>query len=274
MKRWVCLIIVFLVVTWTLLATSVAQTANPSQQFYGNWYTYPLGNPHTDPIRHEFRHNPTTGKDEMVVTRLCPGDYRSVTAKAVAPIEISETTIQVLKSATDTLDAEGHAVCRASIEAGVLNYSVSDDGSRITITNPGGNPDIVELARQDPATESILQSRVYGTWRLPAQGESDSRVETRLVLYSGPDRNEARARQIVSCGKGNDSLLSEVNSGISITKDQITILDSASHEEHNGPFVCRATITAATFHYVISPDGSIMTLSRAGQKPLVLTRER
>jgi hypothetical protein len=251
-----------------------AQTATFSQQFYGTWYTYPRGNPTTDPIRHEFRHNATTGKDEMIVTRFCPGDYRTVAAKAISPIEISESTIRVLKSASDTQEGEGRSLCRASIDEGVLNYTFSEDGSRITVTNPGGNPDIVELARQDAASESMLQSRVYGSWLLPAEEGKEVRVETRLIFYSGADPNKGGVRQVVSCSKGKDSLLSQVDSAISITKDEITIIESASHEERNGPFVCAATITAATLHYGISLDGSIMTLSKAGQKPLVLTRER
>ena len=274
MKTWSCLRVAFVAAIWVLVSAAFAQTTNFPQQFYGTWYTYPLGNPRTDPIRHEFRHNATTGKDEMVVSRFCPGDYRTVTARAVAPIQISETTIQVLKSASDTQEGEGHSLCRASIDAGVLNYSFSDDGNRITITNPGGNPDILELARQDPETESMLQSRIYGTWRLPSQEGQNIRVETRLVLYRGAEGGKGGVRQIVSCWKGDESLLSEVDSGMSLAKDQITILESASHDERDGPFVCTATITAATLHYVISPDGSIMTLTVPGQKPLVLTRER
>src|SRR5579863_9848156 len=41
--------------------TQAPQTAQPStatsEYLYGTWYSYPLGNPDTDPIRHEFRHN-------------------------------------------------------------------------------------------------------------------------------------------------------------------------------------------------------------------------
>lgn len=257
-----------------LVGIAAAQSSNFSQQFYGTWYTYPLGNPNSDPMRHEFRHNATTGKDEMVVTRICRGDYRSVNAKAVSAIQISEDTIQVLKSASDTREGEGRTVCRATIEAGTWSYSFSEDGSRLTITNPGGNPDMLVLARQDAATESSLQNRVYGSWLLPAQEGKDSRVETRFVFYRGADPNQGSFRQIVSCSQGDDSLLSQVDSTINIDKDQITVLESASHQESDGPFLCTATITAATLHYSISPDGTIMTLSKPGQKPLVLTRER
>jgi hypothetical protein len=49
----------------------VAQTATPAQQLYGTWYSFPPGNPNTDSVRHEFRHNASTGNDEMIVTRLC-----------------------------------------------------------------------------------------------------------------------------------------------------------------------------------------------------------
>jgi hypothetical protein len=269
-----CFIVGLVLLAWLLTQAAAAQSANYSQQFYGIWYTYPLGNPNTDPIRHEFRHNAGTGKDEMLVTRICPGDYRSVTAKAVSPIQISEDTIQVLKSASDTREGEGSTVCRASIEAGTWSYSFTEDGARMTITNPGGNPDILVLARQDAVTESLLQSRVYGTWLLPAEDARGIRVETRLVFYRGTDPKQGSLRQIVSCSSGDDSLLSQADSTISVDKDQITVLESASHQESDGPFVCTATITAATLHYSISPDGTIMTLSKPGQKPLVLTRER
>ena len=257
----------------SLVAGAAAQQTSYSQPFYGSWYTYPLGNPNTDPIRHEFRHNATTGKDEMIVSRRCQGDYKAVTAKAVVPIEISESNIQVLKTATDTQDAVGHSVCRASVDAGTWSYSVSDDGSRITITNPGGNPDILELARQDPATESVMQSRVYGTW-LVSTPDGDTKVETRFVFYGTADPDMSTVREIVSCRKGRDSLLAQADSDAKIGKDQISVLESASHDERLGNFVCTAAITAADLHYEISPDGSILTLSKAGQKPLVLTRER
>lgn len=274
MNRWFGSSVGLVLLLCSLVSGAAAQKTDFSQPFYGTWYTYPLGNPSTDPLRHEFRHNATTGKDEILVTRRCQGDYRSVTARAVAPIEISESTIQVLKSATDTQEGEGHSVCRASIDAGTWSYTVSEDGSRITITNPGGNPDMLELARQDPAAESVLQSRIFGTWLLSSEGTKDSRVDTRLVFYGGADRTKSNVRQIASCWHGHDSLLSQVDADITIAKDQIAVLESASHDERLGNFVCTAAITAAVLHYEISPDGSIMTLTKPGQKPLVLTRER
>lgn len=274
MRGWAGSAVEALLFVSFLVSGASAQKTDFAQPFYGTWYTYPLGNPKTDPIRHEFRHNATTGKDEMIVTRRCQGDYRSVTAKAVAPIEISESNIQVLKSATDTQDAEGHSMCRASVEAGSWSYTISDDGARIIITNPGGNPDILELARQDPATESVLQTRIYGTWLLSTEQGKDSHVDTRFVFFGGADRDKSNVRQIVSCWQGRDSLLSQVDSEIVIAKDQITVLESASHDERLGNFTCTATISAATLHFEISPDGSIMTLSKPGVKPLVLTRGR
>lgn len=274
MKTWYCWLVSLVVLVCIIDGSATAQTSNYSQPFYGSWYTYPLGNPNTDPIRHEFRHNATTGKDEMVVTRICPGDYRSVTAKAVSPIQISEDTIEVLKSASDVREGEGRSSCRANIEAGTWSYSFSDDNTQVTLTNPGGNPDMLLLARPDAVTESMLQTRIYGTWLLQAGEGKESRSETRLVFYRGSDPNQSSLRQIVSCSRGNQSLLSQVDSTISVDKEQITVLESASHQESDGPFVCTATISAATLHYSISPDGTIMTLSKSGQKPLVLTRER
>ncbi len=131
------------------------QAAAPASDYlYGTWYSYPLGNPDTDSIRHEFRHNQSTNKDEMIVTRLCPGDYRAVIARAVSPIEVTQSTIRVLKSATDTEKGELNSECKASVESGLWSYTISDDHNRLTITNPGGTPDIMELARQDAAASS------------------------------------------------------------------------------------------------------------------------
>lgn len=280
MTRWVTAVGSWLFAGVVLISvaqaqtTSQEQTTSPAQQLYGTWYSYPVGNPYADQIRHEFRHNSTTGKDEMIVSRVCPGDDGTVVAKAVAPIEISESTIRVLKSASDTQDAKGKSVCQANIEAGVLNYTTSDDGTRVTITNPGGNPDLLELARQDATNEAMLSWNIYGTWLLPPQITKDSTIAIRLVFYNSADRDRGTVRQIISCSKGNDSLLSQAESAIAVTKDEITILDSVSHAEHIGTFLCTATITAAKLHYVVSPDGTTMTLSKAGQKPMVLTRDQ
>ncbi len=257
-----------------LPSASSQEVPSPAQQFYGMWYTYPLGNPNTDSIRHEFRHNPATGKDEMIVSRICAGDYHTVIARAVSPIEITENTVRILKNASDSQAGEGNSVCRVSIEEALLSYSFSDEGAHVTITNPGGNPDIMELARQDAASEAILPTSFYGTWLLPVQETKDSRIQLRLVFYNSADSNRGTVRQIASCSKGADSLLSQVDSPISLGKDEITILESASHQAQNGPFVCNASLTAGTLHYTLSANGSIMTLTKGGQKPLVLTRER
>ena len=279
LKRHWCLLVGWVLIS-ALAVVAAAQDTSPSpapppaQQFYGVWYSFPLGNPKTDPVRHEFRHNGTTGSDEMVVSRLCPGDYRSVTAKAVTPIEITEDTVRVLKSVSDTREGEGRSLCLASIEAGVWSYSVSDDSGRITMTNPGGNPDLLVLARQGTDTDPMLLSRLYGRWRLNLDEGKNASVAIRWVFFNSADGKHSNVRQIMSCSRDNESLLSQVDSAITITKDEITILDSDTHEERDGTLVCRATISPGTLHYAISLDGATMTLSKAGQKPLVLTRER
>ncbi len=274
MTKWMVAVGRWLITGGLLLGVARAQTTSPARQFYGTWYSYPVGNPNTDPIRHEFRHNSVTGKDEMIVSRICPGDNGTVVAKAVSPIEISDSTIRVLKAASDTEEGAGKSVCQVYIEAAVLNYTASDDGNRITITNPGGSPDLLELARQNAATAAMLSANIYGSWLLPSETTKDSKIAIRLVFYNSADSDRGTVRQIVSCTKGNDSLLSQVDSEITITKDEITILDSASHDERNGDFVCKATITAGKLHYVVSPGGGTMTLTKAGQKPMLLTRER
>ena len=98
------------------------------------------------------------------MTRICQGDYRAVIAKATSPIEVTQSTIRVLKNSSDTQKGELNSECKASIEPGLWSYTVSDDHNRLTITDPGGTPDIIELARQDAAVSSVLPSNVFGTW--------------------------------------------------------------------------------------------------------------
>jgi len=264
--------VLFLALMVPCLARS--QDAAPAQKFYGMWYTYPLGNPFTDPFRHEFRHNPTTDKDEMIVTRLCVGDYGTVIARAVSPIEVSQDKLRVLKNSFASEPAQGNTYCQASIEAGVLGYSFTQNDSHVILTNPGGNPDILELARQDAASEAVLPPNLYGTWLLPPQEENGTHLQIRLVFYSTADSQHGKVRQIATCSKGSISLISEANSDIDVASDKITIVESASHEERNGPFTCKAMITAGTLRYAIAPNGATMTLSSANGRSLMLTRER
>jgi hypothetical protein len=272
-KRWVFLVVWALAAGWVITAPASAQTDSFASQFYGVWYPFPLGNPTTGSIRYEFHHNAATGKDEMTVARTCPGEYRSPIAKVVVPIEIAEDNIRVLKGGSDAQAGEGNFVCRVSVVASVMSYTVSDNGTRVTITNPGGNPDILDLARQDVVSASLLPANFYGSWLLPPFDQKDARIEIRFVFYNSADSNKSNIRQVMSCSKGNRSLIAEAESAITVGKDEITILDSDSHEEREGSIVCKATLSAATLHYVLSPNGEIMTLSKPGDKPLVLTRE-
>ncbi len=273
MKKWVFLVVLAVAPGWLNTAAASAQAASFASQFYGVWYPYPLGNPNPGSIRYEFHHNAASGKDEMTVSRTCPGEYRSPVAKVVVPVEIAEDNIRVLKGGSDSQAGEGDSMCRVSVEAAVMGYSVSGNGTRITITNPGGNPDILDLARQDVVSASLLPTNFYGSWLLTPFDEKDTRIQIRLVFYNNLDNNKSDVRQVISCSKGDNSLISEVESPISVGKDQITILDSASHEERDGSFTCKATLAAGTMHYGLSPNGEIMTLSKPGDKPLVLTRE-
>ena len=97
MKKWVFLVVWALAPGWLISAPASAQTASFATQFYGTWYPYPLGNPSTGSTRYEFRHNPATGKDEITLTRTCPGEYRTAVAKVSTAVEISENSIHVLK---------------------------------------------------------------------------------------------------------------------------------------------------------------------------------
>ncbi|HEY1731886.1 MAG TPA: hypothetical protein VGG15_09050 [Terriglobales bacterium] len=246
--------------------------ATASDYLYGTWYSYPLGNPATDPIRHEFRHNQATNKDEVIVMRICQGNYRAAIARATSPIEVTQSTIRVLKSASDTQKGELNSECKASVEPGLWSYTVSDDHNHLTITNPGGAPDIMELARQDASVASLLPSNVYGTWSLPIQLDRETQVQIRLVFWGGSDSTKGKVRQIATCTKGNDTLVSQAESDIKISSDHIQILNAASHVQKAGPFTCKVTITPGTLRYVIAPSGTTMTLTAADGPSLKLTR--
>ena len=243
-----------------------------SDYLYGTWYSYPLGNPDTDPIRHEFRHNQSTNKDEVVVTRICQGNYRAVIARAISAIEVTQSTIRVLKSASDTEKGELNSECKASVEPGLWSYTVSDDHNRLTITNPGGTPDIMQLARQDAALSTTLPSNVFGTWSLPIQLDRETQVQIQLVFYGGSDATKGKVRQIATCTKGKDTLVSQAESDIRVSPETIQILNAASHVQKAGPFTCKVTITPGTLRYVIAPSGITMTLTSADGAPLKLTR--
>jgi hypothetical protein len=267
---------------WVLLAMSccaLQETPSPvpaptdSQSVYGTWYSYPPGNPETDSIRHEFRHNRATNKDELIVTRMCRGDYRAVIARAVSPIEITDSTIRVLKNASATEKGELNSVCTISIQPGLWSYTLSPEKNRMTITNPGGKPDIMELARQDATSSNDLPVTLYGTWSMPVRWDRDTNVLIKLVFYGSADPAKGTVRQIATCMKGNDTLTSQVESEISVSERTITILKSTSHTQKDGPFNCRVNITAGTIRYSLSPTGTTMTLTSPGGEPLRLTRE-
>jgi hypothetical protein len=243
------------------------------QYLYGSWYSYPPGNPATDPIRHEFRHNRTKNVDEIVVTRLCPGDYRAVIARATSSIEITASTIRVLKHTSDTEKGEIGSECKADIDPGLWSYTLSNDHNRLTITNPGGTPDIMELARQDSTSASVLPSNLYGTWSFPTQSDGNLKKVLRLVFYNNADTSEGKVREIATCIKGNDTLVSQVDANIEVSSDQIKILNSASHTQKQGPFTCEATITSGTLNYSVSSTGNNMKLRSATGAEMTLTRE-
>jgi len=261
----------FLFAALVLLATpGWPQEVTFSQKLYGTWYTYPLGNPKTDTVRHEFRHDTSTNRDEIVVTRHCPVESRVVVAKAVAPIEVSEDTIRILKSASDSQPTQGTSVCEAEINAGVFNYSFDDD--HLILTNPGGNPDYLELAPEEKLTESPVPQRLYGTWLMPAIEGKTMRMQVRWVFYPTTERQD-RLRQIAVCTQGNDSLVSHVDADVDINQQYIKVLQSASHQQQQGSFVCRASILAETWRYTLAPTGVTLTLFANGAKPITLTRE-
>jgi len=207
------------------------------------------------------------------VTRLCPGDYRGAIARAVSPIEITDSTIRVLKSATATEKGELNSVCTIGISPGLWSYTLSQENNRMTITNPGGKPDIIELARQDAASSNALPVTLYGTWSMPMRFDRDTSVLIKLVFYGSADPAKGTVRQIATCMKGNDTLTSQVESDIRVSEHTITILKSGAHTQRQGPLNCNVNITAGTLRYVLSPTGTTMTLTSSAGEPLRLTRE-
>ncbi len=265
---------------WTLLLLCFAvllslpgwcQGPTYSQKLYGDWYTYPLGNPNTDPLRHQFRHDNASSRDEIVVTRRCPVESHVVVAKVVSPIEVSEEQIRILKSASDSEPTQGTAVCEASISATVFSYAFSED-DHLILTNPGGNPDYLELARDVKASEPAAPQRLYGTWLMPRFEGKTMGMQVRWVFYTTAERQD-RLRQITVCHKGNDSLVAHIDVDISITDEYIKILQPASHQEQDGAFSCEARVESTNWRYSLAQGGMTVTLSGNGAKPITLTRE-
>jgi hypothetical protein len=256
------------------IAAVGGQTISFAQRLYGTWYTYPLGNPTTDSVRHEFRNNPETGNDEIIVTHICEGEDIAVIGKVTAPIEVSEKTIKILQSASRSEKKTDGSDCQVSIDAAVWGYVIASNGDRISITDPGGVPGSFQLARQDVAGQEVLPANVYGTWLLPSHEEHGITVQIKLIFYESASKNRGKIRQISTCSKANDTVLSQADSTFKIVKDQIAILQAASHQQNSGPISCVATISPGTLHYVISPEGGTMVLSKPNAPPITLTRER
>ena len=268
-------------VSWAQDSTGQKVQDNPQTQdavpvppaIYGKWYTYPAGNPNTDPVRHEFRHDAATGADEMIVTRACPVEAHVVTARVASPVEISQDQIRVLKSSSDSQPLEGTAVCEVSVTASAFSYSFSEDGQHLILTNPGGSPDYLELARDTGAGETPVSQRLYGTWVVPPLNGKDTRIQVRWVFYKTAERQD-KVRQIAVCTRGTDSVVADVDASITVTKDRITFPESVSHDERQGDVTCTASLGAGTWRYTLAPNGVTMTLSEGtGGKPITLTRE-
>ena len=266
-------LLVLLVVGVIFQSTNVAQDASHAQRLYGTWYTSPLGNPNTDSFRHEFRHNADTGKDEMVVVHICSGDYNAVIARAAAPIEVTENSIRILKSATRT-EKQGDLECTANVDAGTLGYVISASGDRLSITNPGGVPDMFELAREEKAKNELLPTNIYGTWLFPLQEQRGATIQVKLIFYDSASENHGKVREISICSKTVDTLQSQVDAPVRISKNEIAILEGASHQKNSGPFTCTASITPGTLHYTLAPNGGTLILTKPGQPPITLTREQ
>jgi len=256
----------------SLAASAWAQNSPAAQKLYGKWHTYPLGNPNTDPLRHEFRHNSATGSDELVVTRACIAGTHNVVAKAVAPIQVTEDSIQILKDASDSQPLQGTAVCQVSITAAIMSYSFSEDGEHLLLTNPGGNPDFLDLQPDTSTTDNPVARRLYGTWVLPPVNGKEMRVQMRWVFYATAERKD-KVRQIAVCTKGNDSLVSHVDSDVAFNRDQIKVLEAASHDTIDGAFLCKSSLAVGAWSYTLAPSGLTLTLHADGAKPVTLTRE-
>jgi hypothetical protein len=245
-----------------------------AQKLYGTWYSNPDGNPSTQAMHHQFRHNSVTGSDEIVLSRICVLDGKPVTAKVVSPIEITDDTIRVLKTAYDSQHGrENTPTCDASIDAGVFSYTFSEEDERLTLTNPGGNPDMLDLVRQQGAGQEATPAQsLYGSWLQPTANSKEFQMQTRYVFFTTADHHDT-LREVAVCSKGNDSIVADVDTEVTITKDRITIPEAATKEQHQGMFACKVTIPAGTWRYTVGPGGLTLSVSINGGKPVTLTRE-
>jgi hypothetical protein len=243
-----------------------------AQKLYGAWYSYPEGNPANPAMQHQFRHNSVSGADELALSRICIVDGKPVTAKVVSPIEITEDTIRVLKSASDIQHGKGASSCQISIEAGVLSYTLSDEDDRLTLTNPGGNPDLVDLSRQEIATDATPAQSLYGSWVLAPLKSKEMQMQMRYVFYTTADHHD-KLREIAVCSNGHDSTVANVDTVITVTKDRVNILETETQQQQEGDFVCKVTINAGTWRYTLGAGGLTLNVIMSGDKPTTLTRE-
>lgn len=64
-----------------------------------------------------------------------------------------------------------------------------------------------------------------------------------------------------------------MEANIRVSADVITILNSASNSQKNGPFTCEATITSGSIHYVVSPSGTNLKIRGETGPSMTLTRQ-
>jgi len=136
------------------------------------------------------------------------------------PIEVSENTIKIFAERRWLGERDRRFDCQASIDSAVWGYVISSNGDRISITNPGGVPSTFQLARQDVADDATLPVSVYGIWLLPVHQEHGNTVQIKLIFYESASPGRGNLRQISTCSKANDSVLSQVDSTFKINKDK------------------------------------------------------
>ena len=65
----------------------------------------------------------------------CSGAQGSVVARVRSPIRVTADEIVASKGASDTETSDDGLTCTAMVRTGTLHYAVSQDGSRLTLSN-------------------------------------------------------------------------------------------------------------------------------------------
>ena len=177
---------------------------------------------------------------------MCPGDYRAVIARADfsdrGHAEHDPGFEECYRYRKGRAEFGVQSQCRIRpVELYGLRRSQSPDDhqSRRYSRHHGTG------AAGRGCCPAVLPSNVLRNVVLPIQtGPRYASPDPAGLLCERTDPTKGKVRQIATCMKGNDTLVSQVDADIRVSsRTTFRILNSASHVQKDGPFTCNVTIT-------------------------------